>query len=63
MLAAPVGYIELSGGRATYRRIADPARQGLVKEIESCTRTGAVNIKSARRRIADRLIEENVYKF
>ena len=24
--AAPVGYIELSGGRATYRRIADPAR-------------------------------------
>jgi uncharacterized spore protein YtfJ len=23
---APVGYIELSGGRATYRRIADPAR-------------------------------------
>jgi uncharacterized spore protein YtfJ len=26
VLAAPVGYIELSGGRATYRRIADPAR-------------------------------------
>jgi len=24
--AAPVGYIELSGGQATYRRIADPAR-------------------------------------
>jgi uncharacterized spore protein YtfJ len=24
--AAPVGYIELSGGRATYKRIADPAR-------------------------------------
>ena len=24
--AAPVGYIELSDGRATYRRIADPAR-------------------------------------
>ncbi len=24
--AAPVGYIELSGGTATYRRIADPAR-------------------------------------
>jgi uncharacterized spore protein YtfJ len=24
--AAPVGYIELSGGKATYRRIADPAR-------------------------------------
>jgi len=24
--AAPVGYIELSGGRAGYRRIADPAR-------------------------------------
>ena len=35
----------------------------LVKEIESCTRTGSMNIKSARRRIADRLIEENVYKF
>ena len=24
--AAPVGYIELSGGKASYRRIADPAR-------------------------------------
>mgnify|MGYP003554994174 CR=1 FL=1 len=24
--AAPVGYIELSGGQATYKRIADPAR-------------------------------------
>jgi uncharacterized spore protein YtfJ len=24
--AAPVGYIELSGGKATYRRIVDPAR-------------------------------------
>jgi uncharacterized spore protein YtfJ len=24
--AAPVGYIELSGGKATYRRISDPAR-------------------------------------
>ena len=24
--AAPVGYIELSGGRASYQRIADPAR-------------------------------------
>jgi len=24
--AAPVGYIELSGGRAAYKRIADPAR-------------------------------------
>ncbi len=24
--AAPIGYIELSGGKATYRRIADPAR-------------------------------------
>lgn len=26
VLAVPVGYIELSGGRATFRRIADPAR-------------------------------------
>ncbi len=24
--AAPIGYIELSGGKASYRRIADPAR-------------------------------------
>ena len=24
--AAPIGYIELSGGRASYQRIADPAR-------------------------------------
>jgi uncharacterized spore protein YtfJ len=26
MQAAPVGYIELAGGKATYTRIADPAR-------------------------------------
>jgi uncharacterized spore protein YtfJ len=28
--AAPVGYIELSGGQATYKRIADPARPMVV---------------------------------
>ena len=35
----------------------------LVKAVENLTRVECVNVKDARRRIADKLIEDNVYKF
>ncbi len=35
----------------------------LIKAIENLTRVECTNVKDARRRIADRLIEDNVYKF
>jgi hypothetical protein len=35
----------------------------LVKAVENLTREECVNVKDARRRIADKLIEENGYKF
>jgi alkylation response protein AidB-like acyl-CoA dehydrogenase len=35
----------------------------LTKAIENLTRMDCVNVKDARRRIADKLIEDNIYKF
>ena len=35
----------------------------LIKAIENLTRVECVNVKDARRRIADKLIEDNAYKF
>ncbi|MBK7626625.1 MAG: acyl-CoA dehydrogenase family protein [Bacteroidales bacterium] len=35
----------------------------LLKAVETLTKTDCVNVKDARRRIADKLIEDNVYKF
>ena len=35
----------------------------LIKAIENLTRVECVNVKDARRRIADKLIEDNTYKF
>jgi alkylation response protein AidB-like acyl-CoA dehydrogenase len=35
----------------------------LLKAVEILTRTAGVNVKDARRRIADKLIEDNCYKF
>jgi hypothetical protein len=35
----------------------------LIKAVENLTRVECVNVKDARRRIADKLIEDNVYKF
>jgi hypothetical protein len=37
--------------------------EGLVKAVETLTKVECVNVKDARRRIADKLIEDNVYKF
>jgi alkylation response protein AidB-like acyl-CoA dehydrogenase len=36
---------------------------GLTIAVENLTRVDSVNVKEARRRIADKLIEDNVYKF
>jgi hypothetical protein len=35
----------------------------LVSAVENLTRVDCVNVKDARRRIADKLIEDNSYKF
>ena len=35
----------------------------LIKAVENLTRVECVNVKDARRRIADKLIEDNSYKF
>ncbi len=35
----------------------------LMKAVENLTRIGCINVKDARRRIADKLIEDNYYKF
>jgi HEAT repeat protein len=35
----------------------------LIKAIENLTKVECVNVKDARRRIADKLIEDNSYKF
>ena len=36
---------------------------GIIKAIDELTRVAGVNVKEARRRIADKLIEDNCYKF
>jgi hypothetical protein len=35
----------------------------LIKAVENLTRVECLNVKDARRRIADKLIEDNGYKF
>jgi hypothetical protein len=37
--------------------------QSLIKAIDNLTRVECINVKDARRRIADKLIEDNTYKF
>jgi len=37
--------------------------EGLVRAVEALTKVDCVNVKDARRRIADKLIEDNIYKF
>jgi hypothetical protein len=36
---------------------------GLIKAIDILSKVECVNVKDARRRIADKLIEDNAYKF
>jgi len=35
----------------------------LIKAVENLSRVECINVKEARRRIADKLIEDNAYKF
>ncbi len=48
---------------AVYAFADASAAPSLVKTIETLTRVAGVNTKDARRRIADKMIEENAYKF
>ncbi len=42
---------------------SDDACPKLIKAVENLTRVRCLNVKDARRRIADKLIEDNAYKF
>ena len=52
--AAPVGYIELSGGRATYQRIADPARPMVIALLFPLVGAISVGILALSSRIKSR---------
>lgn len=48
---------------AIYSSMEGAEAENLVKAIKTLTQVKGINTKDARRRIADRLIEDNVYKF
>jgi alkylation response protein AidB-like acyl-CoA dehydrogenase len=48
---------------AIYAFAAPDAASSLIKAIDALTRVKGINVKDARRRIADKLIEDNSYKF
>jgi hypothetical protein len=48
---------------AVYSFANDSEATDLVKALETLTKVPGVNIKDSRRRIADKLIEDNQYKF
>jgi hypothetical protein len=48
---------------AIYSFASPEVAPGLIKATDSLVRVAGVNVKDARRRIADKLIEDNVYKF
>ncbi len=48
---------------AVYSFASEEVALKLVKAVETLTRVAGVNVKEARRRIADKLIEDNAYKF
>jgi alkylation response protein AidB-like acyl-CoA dehydrogenase len=55
--------IRKSACDAVYSFVSPDLAQGLVKASEILTKVPGVNVKEARRRIACKLIEDNVYKF
>ena len=55
--------IRKSACDAVYSFASPEIAPKLVKAIETLTKVAGVNVKDARRRIADKLIEDNVYKF
>ena len=57
------GIIMKSGFDAVYSYAEEDQTAGLIDAIKMLTTVNAVNVKEARRAIADKLIEDNQYKF
>jgi alkylation response protein AidB-like acyl-CoA dehydrogenase len=57
------GKVRKSACDAAYSFASPEMAMKLVKTIDILTRVAGINVKDARRRIADKLIEDNVYKF
>jgi alkylation response protein AidB-like acyl-CoA dehydrogenase len=57
------GKIRKSASDAVYSFAADETAPKLIAAIENLTKVAGINVKEARRRIADKLIEDNQYKF
>ncbi len=57
------GIIRKSAYDAIYSFGVPSAVPGLINAIDTLTRVKGINVKDARRRIADKLIEDNSYKF
>ncbi len=55
--------VRKSATDAIYSFSSDESSTKLVNAVETLTRVNAVNVKNARRRIADKLIDDTVYKF
>ena len=55
--------IRKSAYDAIYAFAKEEQATALTRAVDSLTAVRAVNVKSARRRIADKLIEDNAYKF
>jgi hypothetical protein len=57
------GKISKKAHDAVYSYAAPEATEKLIKAIVALTTVKGVNVKEARRRIADKLIADNIYKF
>jgi hypothetical protein len=55
--------VRKSATDAIYSFSSEESSAKLVNAVETLTRVNAVNVKNARRRIADKLIEDTVYRF
>jgi len=55
--------IRKSAYEAVYSFASPEKAPGLIKAIDELSRVKGINVKDARRRIADKLIEDNSYKF
>jgi len=55
--------VRKSGSDAIYSYASADETAGLIRALETLTRNLPVNVKEARRRIADKLIADNVYQF
>jgi alkylation response protein AidB-like acyl-CoA dehydrogenase len=57
------GIIRKSAYDATYSSAAPENAPALISVIDTLSKVRGINVKDARRRIADKLIEDNTYKF